>query len=275
MKKATGIKISSALLMCVGAVLAVSPLPGADPYPYTVAENIDQVKFKEPSGLCFHPIRQTLFVVGDGGDVGELRTDGTMLRQKRIRKADFEGITCNPATGLLYIAVEGEDAILEMNPDSFEILRTFKIERFFEGELRMKSGGDGIEAIAFVPDVEHPDGGRFYVANQGKDLANATDVSALFEVEVPLSRAQTNAAARIIRFFSIGAIDMAGLHYDAASKQLLVVSDKMNSLFRVTLDGRVLSACSLPGVDQEGVALDSEGLLYIAQDSGGILKLKP
>lgn len=71
--------------------------------------NIDRVGFKEPSGICFHPARETLFVVGDRGHVGEMQTDGTLVRERRIRKADFEGITCNPGTGLLYIAVEGEE----------------------------------------------------------------------------------------------------------------------------------------------------------------------
>ncbi len=38
------------------------------------------------------------------------------VKQKRICDADFEGITCDPATGLLYIAVEGEEKIIEMDP---------------------------------------------------------------------------------------------------------------------------------------------------------------
>lgn len=264
-------------LMASATVLAVEqakPLPKPEPLPFTVVGNIDKSGFKEPSGICFHPQRKTLFVVGDGGDVGELKTDGTMIRQKRIRKADFEGITCNPATGLLYIAVEGEEKILEVEPDHLRILREFRIERTFNGKLRMKKGGDGIEAITFVPNARLPHGGCFYVANQGRNLTNTNDVSAIFELEVPLTDTATNGVAKIKRCIPIGAIDLAGLHYDATSDHLLVVSDKMNLLFKVALDGNVLASHPFPGTNQEGVTLDREGFMYIAQDSGGILKLK-
>jgi uncharacterized protein YjiK len=266
------------ILLGSGTVLAmdsVNKLPEREPDPFTVVGNIEKSGFKEPSGICFHPIRKTLFVIGDSGYIGELKIDGTMLQQKRlIKKADFEGVTCNPSTGLLYLAIEGEEAILEVDPDRFEVLRKFKIERTFEGEMRMKKGGDGIEAITFVPDAGNPDGGSFYVANQGKNLTNINDMSAIFELAVPLSDPNTNGIATIKRCFSIGAIDMAGLQYDAASNQLLVVSDKMDTLFKVALDGTVLSAQELPGKDQEGVTFDDNGFLYIAQDCGGILKLK-
>ncbi|MDF7799696.1 SdiA-regulated domain-containing protein [Pontiellaceae bacterium B1224] len=268
------------LLTCVSLLaFFVSPLfaqqTGSLPelYPYTTAVNIDESEFKEPSGICFHPVRQALFVVGDRGHVGELKPDGMMLRQKRIRKADFEGVTCNPATGLLYIAVEGDEVILEVDPTSFEILREFQIERSFNGELKMKEGGSGIEAITFVPDTNNIHGGYFYVANQGKDLANTTDVSAIFEVAVPLNGTKTKDVARIVRIITIDAIDLAGMHYDTSTGHLLVGSDKMDQLFAVALDGSVRSVYSLPGEDQEGVALDDDGALYIAQDSGGILKL--
>ncbi|MDF7807126.1 SdiA-regulated domain-containing protein [Pontiellaceae bacterium B12219] len=272
------LKLGIMILLGTGGSLAMASaklLPEPEANSYTVIGNIDNSGFKEPSGICFHPIRKTLFVIGDSGYLGELKTDGTMLRVERIiKKADFEGVTCNPASGLLYVAVEGEEVILEIDPDRFQVLREFKIERTFEGEIRMKKGGDGIEAITFVPDDGNPDGGSFYVANQGKDLTNTADASALFELAVPLSDPNTKVTATIKRCFSIGAIDMSGLQYDAMSSQLLVVSDKMDTLFQVALDGTVHAAHVLPGEDQEGITRDDDGFLYIAQDSGGILKLK-
>jgi len=63
------------------------------PFPCKLIGNIDRVNFNEPSGIVFHPGRDTLFVVGAEGDICEIRKDGTMLKQKRILDADFEGIT--------------------------------------------------------------------------------------------------------------------------------------------------------------------------------------
>ena len=78
-------------------------------FPYQYVGNIDKAGFNEPSGICWHSQRESLFVVGDEGDICEIKTDGTLIMQKRIRPGDFEGITHDPSSGLLYIAVEGTD----------------------------------------------------------------------------------------------------------------------------------------------------------------------
>ena len=41
----------------------------------------------------------------------------------------------------------------------------------------------------------------------------------------------------------------------------------------MTLEGEILQEYAFPGDNQEGLALDGKGYLYIAQDSGGILKM--
>ena len=102
-------------------------------FPYQSIANIGQLNLNGPSGIVFHPGRGTLFIVGDRGDIVEVQTDGTLVKQKRIRDADFEGITCDPSTGLLYIAVEGEERIVEIDPEDFSVLREFAINRVLEG----------------------------------------------------------------------------------------------------------------------------------------------
>ena len=192
--------------------------PPVTPFPHKWIGNINQVNFSGPSGIVFHPGRGTLFAVGDGGDICEINTDGSLVKQKRIRNADFEGITCDPSTGILYIAIEGEEKIMEIDPEDLRVLREFAIDRSFRGALVMKAGGQGIEAISFVPDSNHPEGGTFFVANQGFDLNNKEDPSAIFELEVPLrSGSAGDTTARVVRWFSLGVIDLSGLHYDAKS----------------------------------------------------------
>lgn len=237
-------------------------------------KNISQASIREPSGICFHTARGTLFVVGDEGDLYEITTDGARLRKKHIRNADFEGVTHNPATGLLYVAVEGAETILEIDPDTFRVLREFPMERSFRGKLRLKSGGQGIEAITFVPDKKHPHGGTFYVANQSLTMTNTEDVSAIFEVEVPLNGGKTGNKATILRYIPLGVIDLSGLHYDLASDHIYVISDATNTLFEIERSGVIINAYALPGDNQEGIALLDTGFLYIAQDSGGIIRVK-
>ncbi len=234
--------------------------------------DIDQIGFNEPSGIFWHSGRGTLFVVGDEGDLCEIRTDGTPIKQQRLRAADLEGVTHDPATGLLYIAVEGEETILEVDPETFTVRREFALPRTWQGYTRLREGKEGIEAITFVPNAAHAEGGTFYVANQAFTLTDEEDISALFEVELPL-RSGTG-EPRFVRSLSPGIIDLAGLFYDAESNHLFVVSDATNVLLEVSMDLEVLKAYAFPGDNQEGITADPDGFLYIAQDSGGILKVK-
>ena len=143
------------------------------------------------------------------------------------------------------------------------------------GDTLLKEGGQGIEAITFVPDLNHPHGGTFFLANQSYYLEDAEDISAVFEVEVPLkSRADANASTKILRFYSLGIIDLSGLWFDQATDHLYVISDSTNTIFEITKTGTILSGHAFPGDNQEGITVDDQGFLYIAQDSGGILKIK-
>ncbi len=185
-------KIISVLLLIAMLPLGCSTILGPDTsppsivFPYQWVGDIDKAKFNEPSGICWHSRRKTLFVVGDEGDICEIKTDGTLIKQENIRHLDFEGITHDPSSGLLYIAVEGAESIVQMNPSTFEVLQEFSLPRTFDGKTVLRADDQGIEAITFVPDPDHPEGGTFYVANQALTLTDEHDVSAIFEVELPL-----------------------------------------------------------------------------------------
>ena len=242
-------------------------------FPHQWLGDPKEINFNEPSGICWHRARQTLFIVGDEGAIGELKTDGSLIRQEVLREAaDFEGITHDPATGLLYVVIEDEEVILEVDPETFGILREFPIPRMFQGKLLMKKGGQGIEAITFVPDPKHAEGGTFYVANQSFVLTNPEDVSALFELELPLR--SRDREPRIKQCIMSDIIDLSGLYYDAKTGHLFVISDATNILLEYSLAWELVSSFAFPGNDQEGIAADDQGHLYIAQEYDGILKVK-
>jgi len=241
-------------------------------FPYEWVGDIDQIEFNEPSGICWHAQRETLFVVGDEGDICEITADGVVIKQKHLRPADFEGVTYDPATGLLYLAIEEEESILEIDPETFEALREFPLPRDFGGNTLLQAGGEGIEAITFIPDSQHPEGGVFYVANQAFTLSDNQDISAVFQVELPL---RTPAGeARITGYFAPGIIDLSGLHYDPTTDRVVVIGDATNLILEYSRQHELLSVRAFPGDNQEGVTLDADGFLYTAQDSGGIVKLK-
>jgi uncharacterized protein YjiK len=241
-------------------------------FPYEWIGDIDKIGFNEPSGICWHTARKALFVVGDEGDLCEITADGTLIKRKHIRAADFEGVTYDPATGLLYLVIEGEEAVLEVDPETFSVLREFSLPRDFRGRTLLRAGGEGIEAITFVPDSQHPEGGVFYVANQAFGLADEQDISAVFQVELPL-RTRTG-QVRIIDYFTPDIIDLSGLHYDPATDRILLISDATNLILEYSRNHQLLSVQAFPGDNQEGITIDADNFIYIAQDTGGIVKLK-
>lgn len=217
------------------------------------------------SGLVFHPQRKTLFAVSDSGYIIELTTDGDLIQENRVdSKYDFEGITYSPVTGLLYAAVEDEQAILEINPQTFEAIREIPIGVVFDGNVLLTPKGKGIEGITFVPAQDDLSRGTFYLANQS-DKLEGPDASIIFEVDV--IDVAGRAEARIIQYFSIGITDLSGLDYLPKNHTLLVISDSNNVLLEVSLTGQVLQIYPLSGSKQEGIAIDDLGFLYIAQDA--------
>ncbi|HUU42721.1 MAG TPA: esterase-like activity of phytase family protein [Planctomycetota bacterium] len=241
--------------------------------------DIDRTGVEEPSGLVYHTGRGTLFAVGDQGKIYEMRTDGRPVKQKDLAEGgwlDLEGVTFDPSTGLLYVAVEGKERILEVDPETLAITREWQIPRTWKGRTVLKAGGQGIEGIAFLPDANHPQGGTFLVSNQGFRDSPPEDASVLVRVELPLrAGADAKVEPKILGCTPMNVYDLSDLCYDTLHKRLYAISDSGNRVYEITPEGKILKDEPLPGENQEGFAADAEGFVYIAQDSGGILKLKP
>ena len=267
--------LASALLLSAGCAPRLTPaipFPGRWPGTPGHAGDIDRVGIEQPSGLVFHPVRRTLFAVGDNGFIAEMHTDGTPVFGQTL-EGDLEGITVDPETGLLYIIVEGADVILEFDPEKRTVLRSFPIDRDFGGnpqflQKQRDRYDDGVEAIAWVPDASRREGGTFYIGNQW-------DPPVILEVEAPLrSRPSGDSRARILRVLPTRVADPSDMYFDPETRRLNILCDTDNLLLEVTLEGRIVKQYSFPGDTQEGLAADDEGFIYFAQDIGGIIKLR-
>ena len=242
--------------------------------PYNWIGNITQRQIAEPSGITYHPTRRSLFLADDSGSVHEVSLEGRLIQSGGLNGRDIEGITMDPSTGLLYAAVEDDEVILELDPENLAIQREFRIGRNFKGEPLLRKGGMGIEAIAFVPDASHPEGGTFWVGNQSFSLKAKDEPSVVCEVVVPLrSTTSKQADGAIISAYKMNFIDISGLAYDAQGDFLVLISDTTNLLVELKREGTVLRQYLLPGDEQEGIVLDGLGYMYVAQENGEIIKL--
>ena len=242
--------------------------------PYNWMGNITKEQIAEPSGITYHPTRRSLFIADDSGNVYELNPQGMLIQAKRLNELDIEGITMDPETGLLYAAIEDAEAVVELEPETLTIKREFRIDRNFKGEQLLRKGGMGIEAIAFVPNASHPEGGTFWVGNQSFSLKPKDEPSVVCEVVLPLrSETARRSKGTIINAYKMNFIDISGIAYDAQDDVLVLISDTTNLLVEMKREGTILSKYLLPGDEQEGVTLDGLGYMYIAQESGEIIKL--
>ena len=273
------ITVGFLILIAMGVAYSIENHSSKIRFPY---EWLDETGFRsdidpgkkilEPSGICYHPLRKTLFVVSDEGMLLELKTDGTLVFNMKI-PGDLEAVTVNPQTGFLYVVVEGEDEVLEIDPDKKLVKRRFPINREWGGDLNylQKQIGkydQGVESLEFIPDADHPEGGTFYAGNQW-------DPPCIMEIFIPLiSSQEQKAEAKILRVLPVKIDDPAAMYYDPKTRLLNVVSDADNILFEITLGGHIVREYAFPGDNQEGITRDNEGYLYIAQDSGGILKVR-
>lgn len=229
---------------------------------------------REPSGITFADIRDTFFVISDDGVIAEMTRDGKILRLRQTGLRDLEGISFNEVNHLLYLADERDQLIVEMDPETLDPLRTFAIDPVFNNVRWLTSHNNGIEGITFVPDAGHPHGGTFFIVIQGFTENNQRDHGTLIELDIPL-REPGAQIARIRAVHRLGLPDLSSVHYNHARDQLLIVSDARNLLLTVDRrTGAILARTHLPGRDQEGVSFVDEQWLYVAQDSGGVIRLR-
>lgn len=254
------------------------PSATAEEFAFQLEANFALSDCNNLSGVVYHLERNTLFVINDNGTLCELEpASDTVLRKEKITGDDLEGITYNPATGLLYIAVERKEAVIEVDPNTFAILRTFEIERTFNGQTVLAKGGQGLESITFVPDTANPEGGTFFVSNQSFETNNPEDASAIIEVILPLNQPITagNITVPILYYYPMEVLDLSGMYYSAAADLLYIVSDDGDTLLEVTRTGEIVASHPLPGDGQEGIAFDPDGAFYIAEDLAGLSLYRP
>ena len=97
-------------LMCGWSAFKLRADPQTPHFTDRTLINTGPRQCREPSGIVFSPGRGTLFVIDDEGAICELQLDGTLVKTKRINRADLEGITLD-TDGYLYIAEDSGNII--------------------------------------------------------------------------------------------------------------------------------------------------------------------
>jgi uncharacterized protein YjiK len=222
----------------------------------------------EPSGVAYHALRKSLFVVGDEGHVAEVSLDGRVLNVRRVG-GDLEGVVCDPTTGAVYVVREGVDVILEIKPDDLRLAHEITVDRAYKADKNfLRAGGDGIEGITLKPAADGKSEPTLFAVNQ-------YDPPMLLELAMPPRSGPYRQKATIRNAWPIDSSPLSDVSWDPTANAFLIVSALWRNVHIITAAGEELRAVRVPGFMQEGLARLPDGSFVITQDTGGLLKWRP
>ena len=209
----------------------------------------------ETSGLTWHDGLQKLFAVSDEGIVSMMNADGSDIVNWNV-PGDLEALTvADHSSTLIYIGVENPDSILEFDVTTGQVTRAFDLTNWMTG-----ADNQGLEALAFVPDATHPEGGFFYAGLQSDGR--------IYQFTSPIVSSSSSTEVTFVQSMAIegGSPDLAGLAYDPSSELLLAMFDSSDQLNVIDQDGQLRSRWTVPGAGQEAVVF-VDGQFYVGDDS--------
>jgi uncharacterized protein YjiK len=126
----------------------------------------------------------------------------------------------------------------------------------------------GFEGIVFRAEAGRPGGGVFHLVHQRKP---ARLVTIAFD---PTGEARTLGAADVLARHALKPHeDLTAVTWSETLGRLLVIAESDDRLLVVSPDGTIDAELPLPGEQQEGLALDPEGTLWLADERRGLLRL--
>jgi len=223
------------------------------------AQRIDNTGVKEPSGVAFHPGTGHMFLVGDDGTLAELDGSGKNVRTLRVEQQLEDVVYHPPSRGLLLISeLKGE--LILFDPVAGRERRRWKISTAAVLGSPPTEANEGFEGLAFRPDPSRPGGGIIYLAHQ---RAPAVVVGVAFDTG---SNATIDAAAVVSRWTITGYDDLTAITYVPSIDRLVVIADSQDRMLVLGPDGAVEKEVPIPGEQQEGLAFDGSGAMWIADD---------
>ena len=228
-------------------------------------EQFAVIGVREPSGIVFSPSRHTFFVVGDEGSLVEVAKDGKVVAQIPTG-GNLEDVAVHSPSGRLVLLSEKKGELVVLDPVSGKKTGKFKLD---DAALLGETGVDknqGFEGVAFRKEDGRPGGGVFYLVHQRMP---AMLVAVAFD---PLAATGTIGAESLISRSEVpNREDLTAVTYDAALDRLFVIADSKDRLVMLSRSGEEEAEIVLPGAQQEGLAFDPEGNLWIADDRAGLL----
>jgi uncharacterized protein YjiK len=227
---------------------------------FGTAERITNTGVKEPSGVAFHPGLGHVFLVGDDGTLAELDGAGKNVRSLQVEK-QLEDVAYHPPSGGLLLVSELKSELILFDPAAGKERRRWKINTAALLGTPPTEANQGFEGLAFRPDPARPGGGIVYLAHQ---RAPAMIVGVAFDTAS--SSRTIDGGSVISRWNFTGFDDLTAVAYIPSVDRVVAIADSQDRLLVLGPDGAVEKEVPIPGQQQEGLAFDPSGAMWIADD---------
>jgi uncharacterized protein YjiK len=217
----------------------------------------------------FHPRLGHLFVVGDEGTLAELDKDGKRLDTRDL-KGNLEDLTVYPPTGDLVLLSELKSELILYDPVTHQEKKRWKLDTAAVLGEQPGDRNQGFEGIAFRPERGRKGGGIFYLSHQRTPAMVVAIVCDPASPSGPLG-----AEAVIARWPLAPHEDLTAVAWAPSIDRVLVLSDKSDRILVLAPDGTVESEVKVPGDQQEGLAIDGGGDVWVADDKDKLLLRVP
>ena len=191
------------------------------------------VDLGELSGLCFNKDKTALIACGDKGVIKSVSFDG-QVSDIWENRGDMEGVTLDPVTGDIYIAVERAQEVHRLPaPEYAEQERLFPVQEAVDGRFF----NDGLEAVEY-----YKDGVVFVGAQRDATLWKyMLDGTLLSKINLPF------------------ASEIAGLCYEPEEDLLWVTDSEAFKIFLCTPDGELIATYDVPYIENaESICVDRD-----------------
>ena len=226
------------------SILSLYASSGQEPeMPVKGGHTIYEVDVEELSGLCLSADKTSLLSCGDKGTVKKISFNGE-VSDLWSQSSDMEGITVDPSTGDIYIAVERSQSICRLDASDYSTNATaFHVQEAVEGRY----WNDGLEGVEYYQDD------ILFVGSQR---------------DANLWQYKTDGTMVSKISLSSFAQEIAGLCYDPVEDWLWVIDSVSYKIFICTVDGELLATYDVSEVaNAESICVDRErGCIWVGSD---------
>ncbi|UPT76621.1 SdiA-regulated domain-containing protein [Sulfurovum sp. XGS-02] len=207
----------------------------------------------EASGISHCISDDTLVVANDEGTYYKISRKGKILQKMKLGKYDLEGVICEDREMIFAIENKGVLIVDTHTGEKKEI----PLHTMYHGKkLSLFNKRSGVEAIAKVGD-------HVYLARQSKKKKKSF-IAVVRLIPYP---------SKVVDVIEHRVADTAGLTYHEG--YLYMVSDKEDLLIKYDLQKKnIVQKVKLGKGAWEGIAFDTNGNVYLADDDGRIVKYK-